>query len=155
MWGKKATKAKAARIGTWIGEDSELSGDIRFSGGLHVEGKVTGNVIAEDADALLMVSEKGRIEGEVRVPNIVLNGSVTGDVHADEHVELGASARVTGNVFYHLIEMAMGAEVNGNLVHRGQRQVQSAKPQPVRSQTTKAEQPVKSPAGGLASSENS
>lgn len=150
MWGKKGNKAKSARIGTWIGEETELTGDIRFSGGLHVEGKVTGNVVASDNDALLMVSENGRIEGEVRVPNIILNGTVSGDVHADEHVELGASARVTGNVFYHLIEMAMGAEVNGNLVHRGQHQVQVSGSPP-----TKGEKPLKSPAGNLASSENS
>lgn len=155
MWGKKANKAKSARIGTWIGEESELAGDIRFSGGLHVEGRVTGNVIAEGADALLMVSEKGRIEGEVRVPNIILNGTVTGDVHADEHIELGSSARVTGNVFYHLIEMAMGAEVNGNLVHRGQRQSQTSGSQPAKGKQSSPEQAVKSPGSGLASSENS
>jgi len=145
MWGHKRNKAKAARIGTWIGQETELAGDIRFTGGLHVEGSVTGNVVAEGADALLMINEHGRIEGEVRVPNIVLNGTVIGDVHADEHVELGASARVTGNVFYHLIEMAMGAEVNGNLVHRGQRETQ-----PVR-----LEKPVKPATADLASSENS
>lgn len=149
MWGKKASKAKSARIGTWIGEDSELSGDIRFSGGLHVEGRVKGNVIANDGEALLMVSEKGRIEGEVRVPNIILNGNVTGDVHANEHIELGASARVTGNVFYHLIEMAMGAEVNGNLVHRGQQQAQAVAAKP------KTDKPATTPTGNLASSENS
>lgn len=122
MWGHKRNKAKTTRIGTWIGRESELTGDIRFTGGLHVEGKIIGNVIAEEADAMLMVSEHGRIEGEVTVPHVVLNGEVVGDVHADERVELGASARVTGNVFYHLIEMAMGAEVNGNLVHRAQRE---------------------------------
>ncbi len=149
MWGKKASKARSARIGTWIGEDTELAGDIRFTGGLHVEGRVKGNVIAEGAEALLMVSEKGRIEGEVRVPNIILNGNVTGDVHANEHVELGASARVTGNVFYHLIEMAMGAEVNGNLVHRSQQQAHTAAP------ASKDDKPAKSRAGNLASSENS
>jgi len=145
MWGRKRTKAKSASIGTWIGQETEITGDIRFSGGLHVEGGVKGNVIAEDTEALLMISEAGRVEGEVRVPNIVLNGTVTGDVHAAEHIELGASARVTGNVFYHLIEMAMGAEVNGNLVHRGQREAQ----------LSALDSPAESAVADLASGENS
>ena len=65
-----------------------------------------------------LVSEDGRIEGDVRVPNLVLNGAVEGDVYASQRVELASHAKVTGNLYYNLIEMAMGAEVNGNLVHR-------------------------------------
>jgi cytoskeletal protein CcmA (bactofilin family) len=114
--GKKST---SARIDTIIGQHTHLQGDVSFSGGLHVDGRITGNVVAEaGTDAVLTVSELGRIEGEVRVPNLVLNGAVVGDVHASERVELAPQAKVTGNLFYHLIEMAMGAEVNGNLVHR-------------------------------------
>ena len=48
---------------------------------------------------------------------VVLNGVVIGDVHGGEHVELASKARVAGNVYYNLIEMAVGAEVNGKLVH--------------------------------------
>ena len=95
-----------------------MLGDVRFSGGLHVDGTVKGNVVAdEDASSVLTLSESGTIEGEVRVPNVVLNGTVIGDVHARQHIELASNARITGNVYYSLIEMAMGAEVNGNLVH--------------------------------------
>ncbi|MEQ8497738.1 MAG: polymer-forming cytoskeletal protein, partial [Gammaproteobacteria bacterium] len=89
----------------------------RFGGGLHVDGTIKGNVSAEGDDrATLTVSDRGTIEGEVRVPYIILNGVVKGDVYASEHVELAARARVEGDVYYALIEMAMGAEVNGKLV---------------------------------------
>jgi cytoskeletal protein CcmA (bactofilin family) len=112
-------KSASARIETIIGQHTHLQGDVRFSGGLHVDGKITGNVLAEPGtDAVLTVSELGCIEGEVRVPNLILNGTVAGDVHASERVELAAQAKVTGNLFYQLIEMTMGAEINGNLVHR-------------------------------------
>ncbi|HKK14030.1 MAG TPA: polymer-forming cytoskeletal protein [Gammaproteobacteria bacterium] len=115
----KPRKAKIADIDTLVGEHTELQGDVHFKGGLHVNGLIKGNVVAEqDSSSVLIVSEQGRIEGEVRVPNVILNGTVTGDVHAEARIELAARARVTGNVFYNLIEMAMGAEVNGNLVHR-------------------------------------
>lgn len=114
-------KIRASRIDSLIGRQTVLTGDVQFSGGLHVDGTVKGNVTAdEDSRSVLTLSEHGTIEGEVTVPNIVLNGSVVGDVHATERIELVANARVAGNVYYGLIEMAMGAEVNGNLVHSGE-----------------------------------
>lgn len=114
---RRRRKMPTTRIDSLVGHNTELRGDIKFMGGLHVDGVVMGNVLADGhSSALLTVSEHGRIEGDVRVPNIVLNGIVVGDVYASEHIELAPNARVTGNVVYGLIEMAMGAEVNGNLV---------------------------------------
>lgn len=118
MWGIKKKPKQTAQIDSLIGQNTEIQGDVIFSGGLHVDGVVKGSVISEQGeDSLLTLSERGTIEGEVRVPNVVINGKVIGDVHALGHVELAAQARIIGNVYYSLIEMAMGAEVNGNLVH--------------------------------------
>lgn len=130
MWGSNTKKPKqTAHIDSLIGQNTEIRGDVIFSGGLHVDGKVKGNVIAaEGEDSVLTLSERGTIEGEVKVPNVVVNGTVIGDVHALSHVELAAQARVHGNVYYTLIEMAMGAEVNGNLVHRAAKSVVSSMP---------------------------
>jgi len=115
----KKAKGTNAKVDTIIGHQTRIDGDIHFSGGLHVDGTIKGNVIA-DADSTLTVSEQGSIEGNVQVPSVILNGSVTGDVRSDERIELAAKARVTGDVYYSLIEMAMGAEVNGSLVHHTQ-----------------------------------
>ncbi|MFA7633917.1 MAG: polymer-forming cytoskeletal protein [Thiohalomonadaceae bacterium] len=110
---------KSAKIDTLIGQNTELRGDVIFSGGLHIDGILKGNVIADqDSGSVVSVSERGLIEGEVRVPNVVLNGGVVGDVYASNHIELAPNARVKGNVYYKIIEMAAGAEVNGSLVHR-------------------------------------
>jgi len=111
-------KHKSVRIDTLVGQHTEIQGDIRFSGGLHVDGTIKGNVIAEtDGSSMLSLSECGTVEGEVNVPYVVLNGVVIGDVHVSEHVELASKARITGNVYYNLIEMSIGAELNGKLVH--------------------------------------
>lgn len=113
-------KGRTAKIDTLIGQNSEIQGDVVFRGGLHVDGTIRGNIYAEpDSGSVMSVSERGLIEGEIRVPDVILNGSVVGDVYSTEHIELAAHARVTGNVYYKLIEMARGAEVNGNLVHCG------------------------------------
>ncbi|MGH8248245.1 MAG: bactofilin family protein [Gammaproteobacteria bacterium] len=120
MWGS-TRKRRTTKIDTLIGQHSEVLGDIRFSGGLHIDGIIKGNVYAEnDGHSMLSLSERGTIEGEVNVPFILLNGVVIGDVHSSEHVELSSKARITGNVYYNLIEMAIGAEVNGKLVHTPQ-----------------------------------
>jgi cytoskeletal protein CcmA (bactofilin family) len=120
MLGSKRRKLRTTKIDSLIGRHTEALGDLRFSGGLHIDGVVRGNVYADDdSGAVLTLSEFGTVEGEIRVPNVVLSGTVIGDVHARDQIELGSSARITGNVYYRLIEMAMGAEVNGSLVHCG------------------------------------
>ncbi|MEX0900640.1 MAG: polymer-forming cytoskeletal protein [Gammaproteobacteria bacterium] len=119
MWGSSKHKRQAARIDTLVGRNTEVVGDIAFSGGLHVDGRVNGNVVATtDTNAIVSISEHGEVEGEVRVPHVVVNGKVLGDVYASDRLELAPNARVAGNVFYNLIEMAAGAEVNGKLVHQ-------------------------------------
>ena len=105
--GDKKTKTTNTRIDSLIGQNTELCGDLIFSGGLHIDGRIKGNVIATHESSLLTLSDKGVIEGNVRVPNIVLNGQVIGDVHASERIELAAQARVNGNVYYNLIEMEL------------------------------------------------
>ena len=120
---RKFKKININRMGTstLVGPRTEVHGDVRFSARLHVEGTVKGNVIAdENTQSVLTLTREGMIEGDVRVPNVVLDGVVTGDIHASDYIELMANARITGNVYYGLIEMAVGAELNGNLVHRGE-----------------------------------
>jgi cytoskeletal protein CcmA (bactofilin family) len=103
---------------TLVSSDTTVVGDLHFSGNLDIEGLVQGNVIAKAGkDALVRVVGEGRIEGEIRAPLVVINGKVKGDVHCTDRLELAEHARVEGNVFYVLLEMAVGAEVNGNLTH--------------------------------------
>jgi cytoskeletal protein CcmA (bactofilin family) len=117
MFGKRK-KRHPTKIDSLIGPNTRVLGDVCFSGGLHVDGTVKGNVYSNGQEsAVLTVSDHGTIEGEVRVPYVILNGVVLGDVHAREHIDLAAKARVQGDVHYGLMEMAMGAEVNGKLVH--------------------------------------
>lgn len=115
----KSKGKKASKVDTLIGSHTEIRGDVIFTGGLHVDGKVIGNVISEsDSGSVVSLSEQGVIEGEVHVPNVVLNGNVIGDVYSDTHIELAERARIKGNVYYSYIEMARGSEVNGSLVHQ-------------------------------------
>jgi cytoskeletal protein CcmA (bactofilin family) len=105
------------RVDTLIGRSARIQGDVEFSGGLHIDGQVTGNVrVLPGGEAAVSVSEHGVIEGSVEAPQVVLNGTVNGDIIASERVVLGAKARVRGNVSYGVIEMALGAEITGRLI---------------------------------------
>src|ERR1044072_9197367 len=115
MFGRR--KQTSTRIDTLLGKAANLNGDLEFSGGLHLDGRVNGNVRsnAEDGGAL-SVSESGFIEGRVEGTNIVLNGTVNGDMYARDRLVLGGKARVNGNVYYGVIEMAPGAVITGKLI---------------------------------------
>lgn len=119
--GNGARGSGATGMDSLIGRQTEILGDVRFAGGLHVDGKVRGKVLSDGGkDAALSLSEHGSIEGDVRVPIIMLNGSVHGDVYASERLTMAAKARVYGNVYYRVLEMEAGAQVNGQLVHEAQ-----------------------------------
>lgn len=103
---------------TLISRDTEIVGDIKFNGNLDIEGTVRGNIIAQTGkDAVVRIVDKGLVEGEIRAPSVIINGVIVGDVYSSKHLELASKARVQGNVHYTLVEMAIGAEVNGSLKH--------------------------------------
>jgi len=119
MFGKKAIKSQG-RIDSLIGAGTSLTGDVTFSGGLRVDGEIRGNVRAADGQpATLVLSEHARIEGEISVSHVVINGTVIGPVHSSDFLELQPRAKVTGDVEYATIEMHLGAIVQGRLVHQG------------------------------------
>ena len=105
------------RVDTLIHESVQIQGDLEFSGGLHIDGRVVGNVRAgRQTRSMMSMSDKGRIDGSVEASNVVLNGIVMGDIRASERVVLGSGARIRGNVYYGNIQMALGAEIQGKLV---------------------------------------
>jgi cytoskeletal protein CcmA (bactofilin family) len=113
-----------------ISHGTIIRGDVRFTGTLHVEGRIEGSVLGEGANAVFTLSEHGQIQGEVRVPHAMINGQVHGDIYASERLEMAAQARVVGDVRYSSLEMAAGAQVNGRMAHQGEEHVQRELPAP-------------------------
>src|SRR3984957_673454 len=79
-----------------------------------------------EAGDFLAEGEQGLIEGAVIASNVLLNGIVKGDIEAGDRLELGSKARVLGNVRYAVIETAVGAQINGKLIHRSNSQAGGA-----------------------------
>src|SRR5690554_7563927 len=121
MMGKKKQKPRRAtgQFDTLISSRTTIEGDVHFSGGLHVDGKIRGRVIAEEcSDAVVRVSEVGEITGDVIAPHIIINGEVSGDVRSSAHLELAEKPPIPGNANTSLSELPMGASETGNLVRK-------------------------------------
>ena len=116
MFGK--TSKPQNRIDGLIGASTRIEGNVMFTGGLRVDGMIRGNVSAlTDQPGTLVLSEHARIEGDVQVAHLVVNGAIIGSVHASESLELPPSSRVEGDVHYKSIEMHQGAVIEGRMVH--------------------------------------
>jgi cytoskeletal protein CcmA (bactofilin family) len=121
MWKRNKTTPPQKRIDSLIGAGTIVDGDVSFSGGLRIDGQVRGNVTAANGDpCTLVVSEHARVDGEIRVSHVVINGTINGPVTADDYLELQSAARIVGDVSYRQIEMRVGAVIQGRLIHAEQ-----------------------------------
>jgi cytoskeletal protein CcmA (bactofilin family) len=117
MFGNKHSKPQN-RIDSLIGAGTKVNGDMHFSGGLRVDGQIDGNVIANPGKpSTLVLSEHARVDGAINVTHLVVNGVVTGPVHAAEYLELQSKAKLIGDVHYKTLEIQLGAIIEGRLIH--------------------------------------
>ncbi len=115
------------RIDTLIGANTRVEGNMQYSSGLRVDGTIKGNVAqANGSQCTLILSEAGSIEGEVTAAKIVINGKITGPVHASEFIELQTKARIVGDLYYKSLEMHTGAVIEGKLVYIGDNPAEDA-----------------------------
>lgn len=119
MFGKKQKKDRieVARLSSLIADNLQVVGDVLFSGGLRVDGKVEGNILGKPGEkSLVVLSEKGSVVGRVRAYDAVINGTIAGDLEVEHFLELQASARVSGNITYSQLQMECGAAIEGQLM---------------------------------------
>ncbi len=116
MFGDKKGHSPQKRIDSLIGVGTIIEGNVVFSGGLRIDGRVKGNVTADgDSASTLVVSEAARVDGEIQVSHVVVNGQVNGPIRSVEYLELQSKARVVGDVSYRRLEIQLGATVQGKL----------------------------------------
>jgi cytoskeletal protein CcmA (bactofilin family) len=115
MFGRKNNASP--EIESLFGASTRIQGDVLFSGGLHLDGAVTGSVKSHgEGTSRLVIGESAVIEGSVEAPIVELYGVVRGDIVAPARVVLGPKGRVEGNVQYGALEVAAGASIKGKLM---------------------------------------
>ena len=117
---RKRPRIDLTRLSSLIAEDVVITGDVRFSGGLRIDGCIDGNLIAQGSDdggnALLVLSHKGRVHGSVRCTDAVIDGTVIGDLDVERFLELQSRARIDGSLRYRQLQMELGAAVRGTML---------------------------------------
>lgn len=107
-----------SKLDTLLGQNTNIKGDIAFKGVLLLDGKVDGSIVGEQNDDVLTISETGMVEGKIEVANIIVNGTVKGDIVASGKIEVASKANIEGNVYYQNIEMEAGSKINGQLIYQ-------------------------------------
>lgn len=113
---KKQNELFRAKISTLIGEDSTVDGLVNFKGGLHVVGTINGGAVSDEDDSVLIVSENALVKGKVKVKHLIVNGQIDGEIFVDGKVELFDKARIKGDIHYKILELPVGAQVDGKLI---------------------------------------
>jgi cytoskeletal protein CcmA (bactofilin family) len=114
-----ANNNQSQNLDTLIGQKSTIKGDLTFSGLMHVDGSIEGSIVSLTENDTLIISETGQVSGTVKSGNMVINGTVEGDITATGKIEVASKARVNGNIYYVNIEMETGSQVNGKLIYQG------------------------------------
>ena len=116
FWKKNAMSIDSRRLSSLLAHDTCVQGDVIFTGGLRIDGRVEGNVLGKpEANGLLVLSDKGAVAGTIKVHDAVINGRVEGDLEVEHFLELQAKACVTGNISYRTLKLECGATVEGKL----------------------------------------
>jgi cytoskeletal protein CcmA (bactofilin family) len=125
MWLRNRNKSAAnhakiksrQHINTLIGSNTIIAGDISFTGGLHIDGQVSGQInSAKEQHSLLIVGSSAKIMGDIKVERAVINGQIYGNLYVYDHLEIGEKAIIVGDVHYNLLEMGLGSEIRGSLI---------------------------------------
>ncbi|MFK8012361.1 MAG: polymer-forming cytoskeletal protein [Marinicellaceae bacterium] len=112
------SSSTSSKLDTMLGQNTRINGDIVFKGVLNLDGKVTGSLIGENGDDVLMITESGVVEGKIEVANLIINGTVKGDIKSTGKIEVASKADIEGNVYYQNIEMETGSKINGQLIYQ-------------------------------------
>ena len=115
---KSISTSSASKLDTLLGGNTVITGDIKFNGVLHLDGTIKGSLVGSQNEDVLTISESGMVEGKIEVANIIINGTVKGDIIATGKIEVASKADIEGNVYYRNIEMETGSKINGQLIYQ-------------------------------------
>lgn len=115
---KNISTSSASKLDTLLGGNTVITGDIKFNGVLHLDGTIKGSLVGSQGEDVLTISESGMVEGKIEVANIIINGTVKGDIIATGKIEVASKADIEGNVYYRNIEMETGSKINGQLIYQ-------------------------------------
>ncbi len=92
-------------------KNTDIKGDLSFKGSFRIDGRFTGKI---DSDSVLIIGDNGKVEAEIKIGTIIINGEVNGTIEAKEKVEINSSGRVIGTVITPKLAVEEGAYLESN-----------------------------------------
>jgi len=111
-WNMRSASVDNNNIQTIIGQHASFKGELNFEGAVRIDGDFEGNIRSSNGGTLI-ISEVAKITGEVDVPNLVLHGTICGNVRASETLKVTATGMLKGDLEYRVISLSEGASING------------------------------------------
>ncbi len=124
----KPREMDEAKLAGLIDMESEFNGDLTFKGSFRIEGSFKGTITSE---SLLVIGERGRVEADVKVGQLVINGEIKGTLQATDRIEIHNKGRVSGTILTPRLIVEEGAFLDA-----------SCRTQPVPAPNARTEEPA-------------
>jgi len=106
----KFKSESADEIVSLLGEGAEFQGELSFNHGIRVDGIIRGKVRSESS---LLIGPKGKVEAEVAIRRVSINGEFRGTIHASDRVEIHKEGKVYGDIYTPCLIIEAGAVFEG------------------------------------------
>ena len=154
MFGKKTPAAALLtlhqeKFDTLIGRHAEFQGQLLLGESVRIDGRVLGNVLSRSDQAVsVVIGPGGEVVGDVMAQRVIVAGKVSGNIHAQDRIELHAGCHVQGDLKYASIAVEHGARVQGLLLQVDAAEGADRSDQDAQEAIRRAQAPGASPAHG-------
>ncbi len=108
---KKNEPANSGMINTLIGNKSRIEGMLFASEATRLDGELQGKIISEST---VIIGESGVVKGDIKAVEILVAGTVYGNLWAEQRIEITETGRVRGDLFTKTLVIGEGASFRGN-----------------------------------------
>jgi len=108
---EKKKEINEDKITGFFDKDTIIKGDLSFKGSFRIDGHFKGKI---DSDSLLIIGEKGKVEADVKIGYIIINGEINGTIQAKDKVEINSQGRVIGTIITPKLIVEEGAYLEVN-----------------------------------------
>lgn len=109
-------KSVVGEINTLLGRGSEFEGKLTFEGTVRIDGKLKGEVFSDD---VLVIGEGALVEAEIDIGEIIIQGTVVGNIRAKRGIEIHAPGRVKGDLTTPSLQIDKGVIFEGRSFMEG------------------------------------
>lgn len=108
---KRAKEIDTNKITGFLDKDTDIEGNLSFKGSFRIDGHFKGKI---DSESILIVGESGKVEADIKIGYVIINGEIKGNIQAREKVEINASGRVIGSIITPKLVVEEGAYLETN-----------------------------------------